>query len=1195
MTAYLKTSPDTASRACGAIPPHAVRPGFGGLLTVLLLCGWAAVCQGETAAAEPSRAAIGAIVADRHTADSALAVHLQALEMPPADRYAFLKRWVLPDESHQTMRVTLDFTPTHPAPPVARHSPADALRIEQSRQRGTTRVQIGGNLISPALDLIAVAKELKKLDELRIGVEQMAPQNEPQQRARLALLALIDIESGQFDAALSHLDALYPLVEANNEHTLASHAADLLAIHGALAHAPTRSFARDAAANLYGRAVRISSRGPAVAWESHLLAMMAQIRNFDRPADESSELARDSVAMSQAPPLTEWSPSSRTTASSRGTGHSLPHWQRVGDRIENANSHQDDFLYYHVPVQGRFEVECDVQTRDYQNTQLVVGGQWVESLYYSLDKFDFGNLREKQARAGIEPKLTKYRDRVHMRGVVRDHEITWYANGRLLHRAFVNGDVDPWIVLRSENRHDGSTTDVRITGEPVVPRELRLSASADLTGWFPYFTGPPDKPNAEWQPAGDVSAGGGIVGVRRPDLAGMHAERLIRYHRPMFEDGTIEYEFLHRPGELDVHPALDRLAFLLERDGVRIHWVTDGAHDRTGLRPDNVFDEADHRRGPTRLPLLDDAWNRLRLTLRKDTVSLFLNDQLIYERDLEITNQRTFGLFHFSDRGEARVRNVRWRGDWPHELPPVERQELADRTAQRLESRLPELKDVFEHNFAEGGFPSETFTLMNSTGGTIGMTPDGVRIDRPGSKGYFVTTLSPQIVVTGDFDVIAEFARFDPRPGADAISTVGIRLLTREMKPQQCLLMRRLVRRSKEEDLQVAQAVVRNGATDATLDWGTVYSDALESAAARLWVARRGDRLSYLVSEGDSPNFRLLGESEVAAGSLPPNGVQLMVQHSGEGRTSAVWKSMVVRAQSLTKSSAADNRVERTLSVMNHDGTGLVRLLPKESEIDSPGSPAWSPDGKQIAFDDYNNSTANSRMYLINGSNLRDLGIGNMPNFSPDGKRLAFSWGGRGVAVMNVDGTNREVLDGSGWGAQWSPDGRHIAYGKSGNILVYDLETRSQRAILVGDQASRYSSVYWNLGWSRDGRRVCFKGRSRTGGRYELAVADVAGPSPEFSVLFADSQEMIADFSWHPDGRRILFCMRGTGGLRLFTVDRTKSERPELLPGQPMFHSITGADWSPDGKRVAFSSQVLPDASSRRDVPAGAETERKVR
>ena len=45
------------------------------------------------------------------------------------------------------------------------------------------------------------------------------------------------------------------------------------------------------------------------------------------------------------------------------------------------------------------------------------------------------------------------------------------------------------------------------------------------------------------------------------------------------------YEFFYTPDgdAVMTHPALGRLAFLLQPEGVRVHWITDGDVDSTGL------------------------------------------------------------------------------------------------------------------------------------------------------------------------------------------------------------------------------------------------------------------------------------------------------------------------------------------------------------------------------------------------------------------------------------------------------------------------------------------------------------------------------------------------------------------------------------------------------------------------------------
>jgi hypothetical protein len=169
-----------------------------------------------------------------------------------------------------------------------------------------------------------------------------------------------------------------------------------------------------------------------------------------------------------------------------------------------------------------------------------------------------------------------------------------------------------------------------------------------------------------------------IIGLKNEQIiAGSRRQSLLRYKRPLLEDGELEYEFYYEPGEVHVHPTLDRMALILDRDGVKIHWLTDAPYERSGLAHDSTFDDPASRRGPARPPLVSNGWNHVRLSLKGNEASIALNDVEVYRRVLEPTNQRTFGLFHYADETEARVRKIVYRGDWPREIPAVTEQELA--------------------------------------------------------------------------------------------------------------------------------------------------------------------------------------------------------------------------------------------------------------------------------------------------------------------------------------------------------------------------------------------------------------------------------------------------------------------------------------------------------------------------------------
>ena len=232
-----------------------------------------------------------------------------------------------------------------------------------------------------------------------------------------------------------------------------------------------------------------------------------------------------------------------------------------------------------------------------------------------------------------------------------------------------------------------------ITGDPQIPDELDLLASGDLKGWLlDYYGNAPGQSPVQW-----IFLDGMLLSeqtVIRNAVAGrLKVQDIIRYHRPMLEDGEISYEFFYDPatkvpvpqdnqrpyffgggqpqqflpGQAIVHPALDRMVCLLEPDGVKIHWLTDGRFDRTGLAPGNVSPPSDQVQA--QLPLKKRDWNAIKFATKGDTLTIELNGQSVFSHAIEPTNLRHFGLFRYANESSVRVRNIRYRGDWPKTLP----------------------------------------------------------------------------------------------------------------------------------------------------------------------------------------------------------------------------------------------------------------------------------------------------------------------------------------------------------------------------------------------------------------------------------------------------------------------------------------------------------------------------------------------
>ncbi len=249
--------------------------------------------------------------------------------------------------------------------------------------------------------------------------------------------------------------------------------------------------------------------------------------------------------------------------------------------------------------------------------------------------------------------------------------------------------------------------------------------------------------------------------------------------------------------------------------------------------------------------------------------------------------------------------------------------------------------------------------------------------------------------------------------------------------------------------------------------------------------------------------------------------------------------------------------------------TGSTRML---TQLQTCNQVALSPDGSQVAFEDKSNglslvnvSTGQIRQVVAPVGTARPA---QAPAWSPDGKRLAFcrpdSDGPQSatfvVYIVATDGSNEHAVT-DGCDPAWSPDGTKFAFTRDDGVYVSGADgSNPQRFVVVG---SDVGSQEFDDGpsWSPDGTRLALRSVPAVGNDRVLVVAQLDG-TEQFAVTAPASSGLIqAGSSWSPDGTRIAFTVAGSG---LWTV---RADGTNVHQIQGNFANVEFPSWSRSGQQ----------------------------
>ena len=297
-------------------------------------------------------------------------------------------------------------------------------------------------------------------------------------------------------------------------------------------------------------------------------------------------------------------------------------------------------------------------------------------------------------------------------------------------------------------------------------------------------------------------------------------------------------------------------------------------------------------------------------------------------------------------------------------------------------------------------------------------------------------------------------------------------------------------------------------------------------------------------------------------GQVKGSGTFALPERSGRGFRMAVhaasdavvrWATGQPGAAATRIAFVAQGRGSKEIYLVDWDGEGGLTRVTNDGSIAL--SPAWSPDGRKLAYTSYKRGAPYIYERELAGGFERAVssrdGINITPAYAPDGRTVAF-----GATV----GGNTEIAVASGGGFRtltesrrfenlsptFSPDGSRIAFvsDRLGEPQVFVMGADGGEPRVISGYTYGRRGYSTSPDWSPTGPWIAYS--SRVNGVPQIVVVGADGRGARLLTDRGRNE----DPSWAPDGRHLVFASPDRDGGGLFVLDTVTGKVRTLLGGR---------------------------------------------